>query len=94
MGTSDIYDEVASTLLLTDVELGLTFIRVAFSYPEGSRRNIAIRRAEEAYQKICELKAFVQMTAGVRAELSERLETLRAALEEANQSGSIAPSPR
>lgn len=91
MDGPDNYNEIASTLLLTDAELGLTFVRVGFSYPEGARRRIAMGRAEEAYEKISELKGLVLMTDGAREELSEKLEKLRAALEEVNLSAQIAP---
>ena len=91
MASSDNYDEVASMLLLSDAELGLTFVRVACNYPEGPRRELLIRRAETAYQQIIELKSMVQMAVADRAELAERLERLRVALEDASCSTQIAP---
>lgn len=86
MAGPDNYDEVATMLLLSDAELGLTFVRVAVNHPEGERREMLIRRAGTAYQQICELKEMVQMTAAEGVELSVRLERLRAALEEASYS--------
>ena len=86
MAGPDNYDEVATMLLLSDAELGLTFVQVASNHPEGARREMLIRRAETAYQQITDLKNLVQMTAADRAELGERLKRLRAALEEASYS--------
>ena len=90
MGRRDNYDEVASALLLTDAELGLTFARVAFSYPDGPRRSLVIQRAETAYQQIRKLCRLIQMTDADRVQLQEKLEKLRAALAEA---GNARPTP-
>lgn len=92
MDRPDNFNEIASALLLTDAELGLTFVRIAVSYPEGERRRMVIQRAEYAYRRISELTHQVQMTEAVRMELEERLEKLRAAIQEADSSGSAAVS--
>ncbi|HEV2136295.1 MAG TPA: hypothetical protein VGR47_18795 [Terracidiphilus sp.] len=92
MESRDNYNEIASMLLLSDVELGLTFTWVALSYPEGERRKAAIQRAKAAYRQISKLKDSVAMTGADRLELAARLEKLDAALHEAASSGHTALS--
>ena len=85
MESPDNYNEIAASLLFSDVELGLTFVRVGLSYPEGERRRTAINRAEAAYNEICELKSRVQMTNADCMELSGRLQELHQALQQVSR---------
>lgn len=93
MGSPDCFNEIATSLLFTDAELGLTFVRVGLSYPEGVRREMLIHHAQVAYHQISELKFLVQMTDADRRELIEKLEELHTELQQAGINGYIASPP-
>ena len=84
MQTSDQFDQIGTTLLLSDADLALTIIRIALSRPPGERRTVAIARAKLAYRRICELACSVQMEEDDLAKLGTQLEGIRAALDKAD----------
>lgn len=49
----DTFDEIASSILVSDAELALTFIDLAFSRPKGERQAMAFPHAARAYRSIC-----------------------------------------
>ena len=84
MQTCDQFDQIGTKLLLSDVDLALTTIRIALSRPPGQSRAIAIAHAKTAYQRICELVCQVQMDRDDLLTLGAQLEKVRAAIEQAN----------
>lgn len=80
MAAPDQFDEIAASVLVSDVELALTFLRAGLSQPEGERRKVTLDRAALSYKRICESICLVRMTDADLVKLTPKLEELGAAL--------------
>jgi hypothetical protein len=84
LSPKDPFEDIASSILISDAELALTFIELGLSRSDGEEKRRAFRHAAHAYRSICESTYCIRMNQPDAERLGAMLREIEALLADTN----------
>jgi hypothetical protein len=80
LAMKDSFDEIASSILISDAELALTFIHIGECRSDSAGQRSAFRNAAAAYDSICKSILCIRMTKPDKERLQSMLQEIKTRL--------------